>query len=221
MADTSPPRPQALPTRASLRLLQKPPEKGLLGYLATAMSAVVFIAVLAVAVLVIVAPLLVHGQPLTVLTNSMSPHLPPGTLVVNKPTAISDIRVGDIVTYQVRSGEAAVVSHRVVERVVNLEGDTTFITQGDNNDAPDPAPVTAIQIKGTLWYAIPYLGWINSVLNGETRSVISIPLAAALLGYAAFTVVAALRHRHRSQRRSAPSDRPVETGAQRLDETCA
>ena len=188
--------PGAPQTRASLRAARKPREKSFLGYLGVVLSAALLIAVSAVAILVIVAPMLVHGQPLTVLTNSMSPQLPPGTLIVIKPTPIDEIRVGDVLTYQVESGKPAVISHRVVERIINLEGQTTFITRGDNNDAVDPSPIEEIQIKGKLWYAIPYLGWINSAINGDARSAITPALAGFLFAYAAYAAVVSIRDKY-------------------------
>lgn len=152
------------------------------------------------AVLVVVLPLSVGGSPLTVLTSSMEPKLPPGTLVVVRPAAIDDIRVGEVVTYQLRSGEPELVTHRVVERIVDTDGATTLVTKGDNNAAPDPAPVRAVQIRGTVWYAIPYLGWVNTWLTGDTRAIIVPILAALLFGYALWMVIGSIRERRRRAR---------------------
>jgi signal peptidase len=199
LTDPAPPA-----TRASLRRAKKAPERSFLAYLGVSLSAVVFAMVLSVAVLVVIAPLVVSGQPLTVLTNSMAPKLPPGTLIVIKPTPLERIEVGDVLTYQIESGQPAVISHRVISRAVNLEGETTFITQGDNNDSPDAQPVSAVQVKGTLWYAIPYLGWVNNAINGEARSAITPPLVAILFVYAAYTVVASVRARYKRRRIHSP-----------------
>jgi signal peptidase len=176
------------------------PEKSLLQYLGVALGAVALVVIAAVAALVIVAPLVVGGQALTVLTNSMAPKFPPGTLIVIKPTPVDEIRVGDVLTYQITSGEPAVISHRVVERSVDLEGETTFITKGDNNADPDAKPVREVQVKGTLWYAIPYLGWVSNAVNGDARAVV-VPVGAGLLfAYAAYTVFTIIRDSRRRKR---------------------
>jgi signal peptidase I len=176
-------------------------EKGLLHYLGLAVSAAVLVLVLALAALVIVAPAVVGGSALTVLTSSMAPKFPAGTLIVIKPTPIDEIRVGDVLTYQISSGNPAVISHRVVSRSVSLEGVTTFITKGDNNDLADAKPVQEVQVKGTLWYAIPLLGFVNNAVNGETRPLVTPIIAGLLFAYAVYTIVSSILGR-RSRRRS-------------------
>src|ERR1700712_1679157 len=64
-------------------------------------------------VALVVVPRLTGSEPFTVLTSSMVPKMPPGTVVITKPLAFSQIKVGDVVTYQINSGEKAVVTHRV------------------------------------------------------------------------------------------------------------
>lgn len=158
--------------------------KGALHYLWLGLSGGLFALVVLLAGLVIVVPALAGATPMTILTGSMEPHLPPGTLVVVKPTPVADIRLGDVVTYQIRSGDPAVVSHRVVAINALSDGGTTFITKGDNNDSADEAPVTAPQVRGVVWYSVPWIGYVNSAVNGENRSWIMPALAIALLGYA-------------------------------------
>jgi signal peptidase len=159
-----------------------------------------------------VVPAVSGASALTVLTNSMAPKFPPGTLLVVRPTAVEDIRIGQVLTYQIESGKPAVVSHRVVQRNLDIDGSVTFITRGDNNEVADPNPVREVQVKGTLWYAIPLLGWVNNVVTGESRAVL-IPVAAGLLfAYTAYLVVGSLlsarrRKKRRGQGRKKPSTR--------------
>lgn len=175
------------------------PVKGLLHYLGLAVSGALLALVLGLAALVIVIPAIVGGSALTVLTSSMAPRFPPGTLIVIKPTPIDEIRVGDVMTYQIKSGQPAVISHRVISRMVDLNGVTTFITKGDNNDLADKDPIREIQVKGTLWYAIPYLGWVNNAVNGEARPLV-VPIVAGLLfAYALWMLISAALARQRSR----------------------
>jgi signal peptidase len=172
-------------------------ERGLLGYIGIALSAVLLIVVAAIAVLIVVLPAVVHGSALTVLTNSMAPNLPPGTLIVIRPTPINDIHVGQVLTYQIHSGSPAVISHRVIEREVSTrDGTTAFITKGDNNALADP-PVREVQVKGTLWYSIPDLGYVNNAVNGDGRSLVVPILAGLLFAYAMYTVISAIASRRR------------------------
>lgn len=174
-----------------VELVESPEKrKGVLHYIGVGLSGGLLLLVAALAVLLIALPAAVGGMPLTVLTSSMEPGLPPGTLIVVKPTPVQEIRVGDVVTFQLRSGEPTLVTHRVIERSVSSNGDVALVTKGDNNDLPDD-PIREIQIRGTLWYSFPWLGWVNNALNGEARSWL-VPLAAGcLFAYAGYLVISA------------------------------
>jgi len=154
--------------------------------------------VLGLGILVIGIPAAVGGTPLTILTGSMSPNLPPGTLVVIKPTPIDEIAIGDILTFQLESGKPDVVTHRVIGIVKDTGStDVRFITQGDANASPDAGEVMPVQVRGTVWYAVPWLGWVNQAVNGEARQWV-IPLAAGgLFGYATWMVFSGFRDRRR------------------------
>jgi signal peptidase len=187
---TSPPR---------RRDLRKAREKSLAYYIGTAVSAAVLLIVLVLAVLVAVLPAVAGGSALTVLTQSMEPKLPPGTLIIIRATPVDDIRIGDVVTYQVRSNEPAVISHRVISRSIDTKGATTFIVKGDNNTLPDPLPVKEAQIRGTLWYSLPWLGYVNNAIGGGARSWLVPGVAGALFLYAAVLLVRWARDRHRKK----------------------
>lgn len=185
-------------TRRSTRRRREEGES-LLHYLAVAVSAAILVLLLGVAVAVIGLPALVGGSAMTVLTQSMEPGLPPGTLVVIRPTPVDDIRIGDVITYQIRSGESAVVSHRVTSKTY-ADGEPTFLTKGDNNDAADPEPVRPVQVRGTLWYSVPLLGWVNNVLNGSNRATVLAVVVGGLFLYAAVSVIGAVRERRSAKR---------------------
>ena len=169
--------------------------------------------VLGIAALAIVIPAVVGGTALTVLTQSMEPKLPPGTLIIIRPTPINDIKIGDVLTYQIKPNEPEVVSHRVISRSVDTMGRTTFITKGDNNDLPDSPAVQAAQIKGTLWYSIPWLGYVNNLVGGQGRTLV-IPLAAVALfvyaGYMVASSVASSRKKKRAAGLAAAATEDVE-----------
>lgn len=179
------------------RDLRKAREKPLTYYIGTAVSAAVLLIVLTLAVLVAVLPAVVGGSALTVLTQSMEPKLPPGTLIIIHPTPVDDIRIGDVLTYQVKSNEPALVSHRVISRSIDTRGATTFIVKGDNNSLPDALPVKELQIRGTLWYSLPWLGYVNNWIGGGARGWLVPGAAGALFLYAAVLVVRWARDRRR------------------------
>ena len=163
------------------------------------------VAVLAAAVIV---PRLGGATPYTVLTSSMEPEYPPGTLVVVRPVPIEEIGTGDVVTYQLESGEPTVVTHRVVGLSTTLGGEQSLVTQGDGNDIPDANPVQPVQVEGKLWYSVPYLGHVNNVVGGDERRLGMYAVVAGLLGYAVFMFGGSVRDRRR--RSQAGADVPSE-----------
>lgn len=173
----------------------------------------VIIGVVVVLAAAVVVPRLAGATPYTVLTGSMRPAHPPGTLVVVRPVDPEDLAVGDIVTYQLESGEATVVTHRIVGIGNQLDGDLVLTTQGDANDVPDKEPVKPVQVRGRLWYAVPYLGHVNNALTGRQRQVAVLIVSTGLVGYAAFMFVGALRDRRRS-RRAEPAEDDADTTEQ-------
>ncbi len=158
------------------------------------------------AVVLIVVPKATGSTPLTVLTQSMDPTLPPGTLLVVRPTPVEDIRIGDVVTYQISSGQPAVISHRVVSVASSSDGSRTFTLKGDNNALADPAPVTAAQVRGVVWYSLPDIGLVNQLVNGS-RSWLIPAIAGVLLAYGAVMVTIGIVSAARRRRRVAVAGR--------------
>lgn len=173
--------------------------RGPLGWVGQVLAWLVILVVVAVLAVAVVIPRIAGATPYTVLTGSMQPELPPGTLVVVKPVEPEDISVGSVITYQLESGKAAVVTHRVVAQGFNGKGELQFRTQGDANDVPDEEWVRPVQIKGEEWYSVPLLGHVNNWLTGEERQVAVYVVAALLLGYAGFMVTSAARDRLRKR----------------------
>jgi len=139
--------------------------RGLLYYIDVGLSGGLLAFVLLVAALVIVVPAATGSTPMTVLTSSMEPNYPPGTLVIVQPVDPQDVRIGDAITYQIESGKDAVVTHRVISVTSSSDGSVTWTTQGDNNDAPDAAEVIPDQLRGKVWYSGPWIGYLNHLVN--------------------------------------------------------
>ncbi len=150
-----------------------------------------------VLVLAVLLPRAVGGTPYVILTGSMRPSLPPGTLVVTRPVDLVSLRVGAVVTYQLTSGQAAVVTHRIVGQGINALGEQVFRTQGDANRTADPGWIRPVQLRGEQWYAVPYLGHLTNRFGPGTREVVQLVAAGALIAYAAAMFTAGLRDRVR------------------------
>jgi signal peptidase I len=147
-------------------------------------------------------PRLTGGTAYTVTSGSMRPTLPPGTLIVTRPADPTALGIGDVITYQAVSGQPAVVTHRIIGVGYAAGGETTFRTRGDANDTADARPVRAVQVRGELWYALPWAGYLNTWVNGRHRSVLVYAVSALLLGYAGWMFVSAARDRRPLPRRA-------------------
>lgn len=158
----------------------------------------VLLAALAALALVVAVPRLAGATSYTVLTGSMQPGMPPGTLVVAKPTPPEEIGVGTVITYQLKSEQPAVVTHRVISQAIDAEGRPVFQTQGDANHVPDRTWVRPVQIRGEKWYAVPYLGYVSHLLTGKERQMAIYLVATVLLGYAVVLLGSVLRERRRA-----------------------
>jgi len=167
------------------------------------------IAVALLAVLVVI-PRLTGSTAYTVLTGSMQPTYPPGTLIVVKPTPGADLNAGDVITFQPESGNPSVTTHRIISIVYDAQGVRKFITKGDANNATDDVQLIEEQIRGRLLYSVPQLGRLNSLLSGATRSVMIFVIAAALGGYALWMWISGLRDRKNGK--DGDSDEPPADG---------
>ena len=185
--------------------------RGLLHYLGVGVSAGLLAFVLLIAALAIVVPAISGSTPMTILTGSMTPTYPAGTLVIIKPVNPDTLVIGDPITYQIESGKPAVVTHRIIAITSVSDGTRTFTTQGDANNTADPKPVLGAQVRGKVWYSIPYLGWVNSVVNGQSRAWLIPLIAIALFGYAGYQAASGIAGAIRKRRAAKTSPSGEET----------
>ncbi|WP_377269323.1 signal peptidase I [Peterkaempfera sp. SMS 1(5)a] len=147
----------------------------------------------ALALALTVLPMAVHGLVLTVLTGSMDPAIPPGSVVVDRPVRPELIRVGDVVTFhsgRSPGGGEQLVTHRVVA-VQHTASSLTFTTKGDANRVDDPGRRAASDVRGLVWFHLPQIGlWRQRLLSRAGAMVVG---GLALGVWGARTLAWALR----------------------------
>ncbi len=111
--------------------------------------------VLAVLAGILIIPKIMGYEEMAVLTGSMEPNYPVGSLIFVKEEDPENLKVGDVITY--RLDEDTVVTHRIVE--INQE-EQTVTTKGDANSDNDGSPVSYPNIVGKAQFKITYLGYI-------------------------------------------------------------
>jgi signal peptidase len=133
-----------------------------------------------------------HGQRLLIVTSgSMAPKITEGDAVVIRPLAATELRVGQVVTFQA-PGSERYTTHRIVQitrrYLVKDPGPDDhqqyFIrTQGDNNRTPDPDLTPIGSIRGIVIETLP--GWgrlLTWAHSAEGRLVLFAPPLLLILG---------------------------------------
>ncbi|MDQ3945170.1 MAG: signal peptidase I, partial [Actinomycetota bacterium] len=118
---------------------------------------------------------------LTVLSASMRPTLPEGSVIVVTPLPLGKVRVGDVITYHIPVDDRRVVSHRVVE-VVEGGHHPVVRTKGDANPAPDPWLARLdTEPAWRVRAAVPKLGYLIQSLRRPPLASLATGLVPALL----------------------------------------
>lgn len=172
---------------------------GILRFIGQSVTYMLLLLVALVALVMVVVPIVTGAQTYTVLTSSMAPKYAPGTFMVVKPIAFAELRVGDIITYQIESGKPGVISHRIISIGATQSGARVLTTKGDNNSLADSTPVQEVQVKGKLFYAVPYVGVIANAV-GQDRDVILPVIAVGFIGFGAVSILRGALDKKRSGR---------------------
>lgn len=135
----------------------------------------VVIAVIAL-YLAVAAPILLGYHPMVVLSGSMEPTYPVGSIIYYQKCTFEELEEGDPLTFY--AGEA-LVTHRIT--TVNAIS-RTVITKGDNNETEDPVPVEEEKIVGKATrFSIPYGGYF--VTYGKQPAIIIIMASILFINY--------------------------------------
>lgn len=96
--------------------------------------------------------------PMIVLTDSMYPEISAGDLIICNTLEPQEVRVDDVISFFDPMGSGtSVVTHRVLE-VIEEDGQLSYRTKGDNNNAEDQVLVPEKNLVGIYRSRIPGLG---------------------------------------------------------------
>lgn len=107
-----------------------------------------------------------------VVSGSMEPEIPVGSLIFVAPVQPESVIEGEIIAFE--SGDS-VVTHRVVENK-KLEGE--LITKGDANEGEDINPVPYAGVIGRVERHVPYMGEYMVIYTTNVGKVYMICFAA-------------------------------------------
>lgn len=130
-----------------------------------------------VCILVFGASLVFGLKPVIVVSGSMEPTIPTGSLLMVREVSAATVEVGDIVTVDRQDGNG-LVTHRVVE-VERADQGWSLTLRGDANKVDDPAPYIVTTV-GEAVVHVPFLGTVASAF--QTRfGVLAIVIVAVAL----------------------------------------
>lgn len=124
---------------------------------------------------------LIGFQVFAVLSGSMEPVYPTGSLIYVQSVDPFELEAGDDITFLL--DQDTVATHRIIE-VVPDENDPTvvrFRTQGVANDVPDGSLVHYRNVIGSPVFSIPMLGYLASYIQNPPGTYVAISAGAILL----------------------------------------
>ena len=113
----------------------------------------------------------------TVVSGSMEPAIPTGSLVYVKAVEPEKVEVNDVIAFYGGRDTNAIITHRVVE---NRIGEEQFVTKGDANRTEDMNPVSYWNFIGRVVVSVPALGVGAQSLTGYEGKI----AAGCLIGLA-------------------------------------
>ncbi len=132
-------------------------------------------------VLLLVAPRVFGVHVFTVLSGSMEPAYPVGSMIYVKSVDPFQLKDGDVISFLL--DENTIATHRITGIVPDEEDESVirFRTKGDANDAEDGSLVHCRNVVGTPIFTIPKLGYFADYIQHPPGMYIAVSAAAIVL----------------------------------------
>lgn len=103
-------------------------------------------------------------------TKSMEPTIPTGSIVYVRKMDFSDIKVGDVLTFQSQD-----TLKRFTHRVVEIDKENTLLyTRGDANNVDDPEPTKYDRVIGKVEFFIPVVGYVVMAATSRVGVIVTV-----------------------------------------------
>jgi len=120
----------------------------------------------------------------TIISPSMEPNLRVYDIIVDQRIdSVNDIKIGDVITFISTSSISSnkTVTHRVIDIIVDEEGNYQYKTKGDNNLSPDLAYAEYDNIIGKVLFKIPQLGRVQFFLANQGGWLVAVVIPAVII----------------------------------------
>ena len=142
--------------------------------------------------------------PLIVLTDSMYPDIKSGDIIICKDIDPTDIKEEDVISFfdPADKNHTAVVTHKVIEVVIDEDGNRYFRTKGTNNNAEDKILVPTENVVG-IWTEVRFggLGHVALFMQSTWGLIVCIFMPLAL-----FVAYELLRRRKQDNKQQSDMD---------------
>ena len=131
-----------------------------------------------------------------IMTGSMTGTYDTGSVVFTENVPVSDLRVGDVITYAPPPGETSteLVTHRIAS-IDTVQGEQVFRTKGDANESVDPWRFGLEQpTQARVVNSVPYVG--HALIALQDRQTRMLLIGVPALAVAVFALVGVFRNRH-------------------------
>ena len=110
-------------------------------------------------------------------TDSMTPSINAGDVIIVKKVQEEKLQVGDVITFQKQD---KVITHRITN-IEEQDGKKVYTTKGDNNNLEDNETIEYANIEGKNVLTIPKLGYIINMLENQIVFLLIILILLILL----------------------------------------
>ncbi len=108
-------------------------------------------------------------KPFMVLSGSMEAEIKKGDLIITKEINPEELEIGKVIAF--RDAAGTVTTHRIID-IVEKDGESFFITKGDNNSTQDRNLVSLKDVEGIYLFRIPGIGSMMKSLSQTTTIII-------------------------------------------------
>ena len=105
-----------------------------------------------------------------VVSGSMEPNIPVGSIVFSKEIDPADLQKGDVIVFIDPARGTTPITHRVVS---NDTAEGTIVTKGDANEREDANPAAYDNIVGKVCFHVPRMGFVAAMLTSTLGKIVA------------------------------------------------
>ena len=129
----------------------------------------------ACACLSLVVPRIAGYDAYVVVSGSMEPNIPIGSIVFAKECDPSTLSTGDVIVFVDPSRSETPITHRVV---ANNNAKATLKTKGDANESEDKNPILYENVRGKVDAHLPRIGFVAATLTSAIGKLVAVLMLA-------------------------------------------